>query len=82
MNRAHCAVACGCDTTVSISESSSAVRAIRQWRIGWTTSPRIATSSVSIASASSVAFTEPSSEFSIGTSARCTAPKWTAITVS
>ena len=57
------------------------VRAIRQCRIGWTTSPTIATSSVSIASASSVALTEPSSEFSIGTSARSTSPSWTAITV-
>ncbi len=82
MNRAHWALACGCETTASISSSSSAVRAIRQWRIGWMTSPTIATSSVSIASASSVALTDPSSEFSIGTSARSTAPAWTAITVS
>jgi hypothetical protein len=82
MNRAHCALAWGCETTTSISDSSSAVRAIRQWRTGWTTSPTIATSSVSIASASSVALTDPSSEFSIGTKARSTAPPWTAITVS
>jgi hypothetical protein len=82
MNRAHWAVAWGWETTVSISESSSGARAIRQWRIGWMTSPTMATSSVSMASASSVALTEPSREFSIGTKARWTEPKWTAITVS
>ena len=57
-------------------------RAIRQWWIGCTSSPAIWTSSVSNASASSVALTEPSSEFSIGTSARSTRPSWTAITAS
>jgi hypothetical protein len=46
------------------------------------TSPMIATSSVSIAKASSVALTDPSSEFSIGTSPRSTVPPWTPITVS
>ena len=70
MKRAHCAFACGWETSASIADSSNGPRAIRQWRIGWTTSPMIATSSVSIASASSVALTEPSSEFSIGTSER------------
>ena len=82
MKRAHWALAWGWETTTSISDSSSAVRAIRQWRIGCTTSPTIATSSVSIASASRVALTDPSSEFSIGTRARCTSPSWTAMTVS
>ena len=82
MKRAHWALACGWDTTVSISESSSEVRAIRQWRIGWTTSPTMATSSVSMASASRVALTDPSSEFSMGTSAVSTSPSCTAMTVS
>ena len=40
------------------------------------------TSSVSVASVSSVALTEPSSEFSIGTNARSTAPSWTAMIAS
>ena len=40
------------------------------------------TPSVSNASASSVALTEPSSEFSIGTSARSTRPSRTAATAS
>jgi hypothetical protein len=40
------------------------------------------TSRASIASVSSVAVTDPSSEFSIGTTARATSPSCTAITVS
>ena len=55
---------------------------MRQLRIGSTASPTIATSRASPASASSVALTAPSSEFSIGTSARSTPPSWTAMTVS
>ena len=70
MKRAHWPLAWGWEMTTRIALSASAVRAIRQWRIGCTTSPRMATSSVSMASASRVALTEPSSEFSIGTSAR------------
>ena len=55
--------------------SSVRSRAIRQWRIGCTTSADDrAPPSASPASASSVAVTEPSSEFSIGTTARSTAP--------
>ena len=50
--------------------------------MGWISSPTITTSSVSKASASSVGLTAPSSEFSIGTSARSTVPSWTAMTVS
>ena len=82
MKRVHCAFAWGWETTTSISSSSSSSRAIRHWRIAWTVSPTIATSSVSIASASSVALTEPSIEFSIGTTARSTVPSRTAMTVS
>ena len=55
---------------------------MRQLRIARTASPTIATSRASSASASSVALTAPSSEFSIGTSARSTPPPWTAMTVS
>jgi hypothetical protein len=57
-------------------------RAMRQCSIGRTTSPAIRTRSASPASASRVAVTEPSSEFSIGTTARSTSPCCTAITVS
>ena len=82
MKRAHWAVAWGIDTTVEIASSATGSRAIRQWRIGCTSSPTITTSSVSIARVSSVALTEPSSEFSMGTSARSTSPSPTAMTVS
>src|SRR4051794_23382136 len=40
------------------------------------------TSSVSTASVSSVALTDPSSEFSMGTKARSTEPPWTAMIAS
>src|SRR6201999_728974 len=62
--------------------SSYARAATRQWRIGRTTSPTMRTSWASSASASSVADTPPSIEFSIGTTARSTARSWTAITAS
>ena len=81
MKRAHWPLACGWDTTMRSASSSTGSRATRQWRIGCTSSPTITTSSVSKASASSVALTEPSSEFSNGTSARSTRPSWTAMTV-
>ena len=80
--RAHCALAWGCDTTRSISSRASLVRAINVCWIGCTTSPTISTSSVSNTSASSVALTEPSSEFSIGTRERSLRPATTAITHS
>ena len=72
--RAHWALACGCETTVSIASSASGRPASRQRWTGWRSSPTITTSSVSNASASSVGFTDPSSAFSIGTSARSTDP--------
>jgi len=50
--------------------------------MGCTSSPMIATSCASAASVSSVMFTDPSIEFSIGASARSTLRSWTAITVS
>ena len=81
-NVAHWPLACGCEATAAIRSSSIGSRAIRQWWIGSTSSPAICTSSVSNASVSSVALTAPSSEFSIGTSARSTRPSWTAITAS
>ena len=61
---------------------SSTAEAVRQLRISATRSPTISTSGASIASVSSVTSTEPSREFSIGTSAALTIPSWTAITVS
>ena len=45
-------------------------------------SPMIATSGASVASVSSVTFTEPSREFSMGTRPRCTSPSRTATMVS
>ena len=57
-------------------------RAMRQLRMASTLSPRMTVSRASQASASSVAVTPPSSEFSTGTSARSTAPRSTAITAS
>ena len=80
--RPHCAVAWGWDSTRVTSASSSGAAAIRLWWIGWTTSAEIRTPSASPASASSVAATPPSSEFSIGTTARSVSPSWTAMTVS
>ena len=80
-NRAHWPSGCGCDTRPR-SRRARPVAAIRQLRIASTVSPTIATSRASRASASSVALTPPSSEFSIGTSARSIAPPWTAMTVS
>ena len=50
--------------------------------MGCTTSAQMRTASASPASASRVAATPPSSEFSIGTTARSVSPSWTAITVS
>ena len=79
---AHWPLACGWEATAAIRSSSTGSRAIRQWWIAWTSSPVIWTSSVSNASASSVALTAPSSEFSIGTSARSTRRSCTAITAS
>ncbi len=76
--RAHCAFACGCESTTSISPSSSGSRAIRLWRIGWSYSPTMRTPEVSKASASRVERTEPSIEFSKGTKARPTWPSSTA----
>ena len=80
--RAHCASGCGWEITASIASSASGSRAIRQLRMASTVSPRITVSGASQASASSVAVTPPSSEFSTGTSARSTAPRSTAITAS
>jgi hypothetical protein len=60
----------------------SVLRRNWQWLIGRTTSSTITTSWVSTTSASSVASTEPSSAFSIGTTARCTLPSATAATVA
>ena len=70
MKRAHCALACGCERTDSISVSGISFFAIRLWVITWSCSPAIATPETSKASASSVARTAPSIEFSNGTSAR------------
>ena len=80
--RPHWPLACGCDTTARTSASSSGPAATRCRWTGWRSSPTITTSSVSNAIASSVGVTDPSSEFSIGTSARSTSPSWTAITAS
>ena len=74
--RAHWPSACGCETTASIASSSIALagdqavadRRARSRRRSRRRAPRSA-------SASSVALTAPSSEFSIGTSARSTAPR-------
>ncbi len=79
---AHWALAWGWDSTRSMDSSGSCVRAISVCAIGCTTSPTICTSSVSKTSASRVALTDPSSEFSIGTSARSQRPSTTAITHS
>ena len=78
MNRAHCALACGCESTVVISLSGNWMRAIRLCRIGWSCSPTIVTEGVSKASVSSVERTAPSIEFSNGTSARSALPESTA----
>ena len=82
MKAAHWPLACGWETTAAMRSSGTGVRAIRQWWIGWTSSPVIWTPPSPCASASSVALTEPSSEFSIGTSARSTRPSRTAATAS
>ena len=68
--------------TASIASRAISSRAMRQLRMGRTASPRITVSGASQASASSVAVTPPSSEFSTGTSARSTVPRSTAITAS
>ena len=81
-NRSHCDTACGCEITRATSSIEVPSRAIRQCRIGSTTSREIRTSAASPARVSSVAFTDPSSEFSIGTTARSTSRLWTAMTVS
>ena len=65
-----------------ITSTSPGVPAITAWLTGWTTSPTMRTSSVSAARASSVGATAPSVEFSMGTSARSTAPSSTASTAS
>jgi hypothetical protein len=82
MKRAHWAVAWGCEITTSISSSGITSWAIRHWWIARTVSPTIVTPSVSNASVSRVALTDPSREFSIGTTARSTLPSCTAMTVS
>jgi hypothetical protein len=63
---------------VRIAASSIARRPIRLWLIGWSCSPTIATAGASNASVSSVTRTEPSIEFSNGTSARSASPSATA----
>ena len=78
----HCAVACGWEITTSICSSGSSSCAIRHCSTPSTVSPTMRTSSASNTSASSVTLTEPSSEFSIGTTARSTVPSRTASTVS
>ena len=55
---AHCAVGLRMGDDGLDRASASSSRAIRQWWIGWTSSPTIATPSASIASASSVALTD------------------------
>src|SRR3954454_13607306 len=80
--RAHCGSAWGCEMTRVTSSRAMSPRAMRQWWIGSTTSRAIRTSAASPARVSSVAFTEPSREFSIGTTARSTSRLCTAITVS
>ena len=72
--RAHCEIACGCDSTRSIDASASGEPAMRCWETASTSSPTTATSLSSSASVSSVTPTGPSSEFSIGTIARSTLP--------
>src|SRR3954465_5525829 len=79
---AHWPLACGCEATAAMRSSGRAARAIRQWWMGCTSSPAIWTPPSSAASASSVALTAPSREFSIGTSARSTRPSRTAATAS
>ena len=85
MKRAHWAVACGCDTTVSISaelELRSGDQAVAD-RVNHLAEDRDVLGLHRERVERTVAFTDPSSEFSIGTSARWTArSKWTAITVS
>ena len=74
----HWAVACGWDSTrVDGAQLERARGAIRWWRTGRITSPRIHTSP-SAASWSRVWLTEPSIVFSIGTSACGTSPSRTA----
>ena len=68
--------------TASIASSAISSRAIRQLRMARTASPRMTVPGASQASASSVAVTPPSSEFSTGTRARSTVPRSTAITAS
>ena len=75
-------MAWGWESTRVTSEGSSGRAAIRLWWMGWTTSAEMRTPSASPARASSVAATPPSSEFSIGTTARSVRPSCTAITVS
>ena len=63
----HCASACGCESTRVIASRATPSLAISECWIGRTTSATISTPPRSSASMSTVAVTEPSSEFSIGT---------------
>ena len=69
--RAHCASPCGCErTVVDRVERDVGSRAIRHWRHRQHLPRRRSRRRGSALSASTVALTVPSSEFSIGTSAR------------
>ena len=74
----HWAVAWGCESTRVTRSGARSVAAIRWWRTGWITSARIQSAPSAAASWSRVWFTEPSIEFSIGTSASGTSPSRTA----
>ena len=79
---AHCPVAWGWEWTVRISSGAIGSPATRQYVTRCTSSPTITTSGASNTSASSVAPTPPSREFSIGTSARSALPSCTAATAA
>ncbi len=65
-----------------MSLSSTGAEAISEWRTRNSASPTISTSEASPASRSRVALIDPSSEFSIGTTAHTSSPARNAITVS
>ena len=64
------------------SREAPTMPANSSWVTGRTNSLAICTSVASVASASSVVVTLPSSEFSIGATAMSVSPSWTAMTVS